>query len=150
MTLCNAMDYSLPGSSVHGIFQARILEWVAISSSGDLPSPGTEPASPALAGGYFSTESLGKPSSGLPIGQIRPLPEDKPKEAAHTGQPPQAQNWGESGFGRTSGKYPLHPHVSYIFFLVSLVGTSFITISLSIMFLRALYIPLLLALDNST
>ena len=30
-TLCNPMDCSLPGSSVHGIFQARILEWVAIS-----------------------------------------------------------------------------------------------------------------------
>ena len=140
------MDYSLPGSSDHGIFQARILEWVAICSSGDLPGPGTKPASPALAGGYFSTESLGK----LPIGQIRPLPEDKPKEAAHTGQPPQAQSWAESGFGRTSGKYPLHPRVSYIFFLVSLVGTSFITISVSIMFLRALYTPLLLALDNFT
>ena len=28
---CNPMDYSLPGSSVHGILQARILEWVAIS-----------------------------------------------------------------------------------------------------------------------
>ena len=32
-TLCNPMDCSLPGSSVHGIFQARILEWVAISFS---------------------------------------------------------------------------------------------------------------------
>ena len=31
--LCNPMDCSLPGSSVHGIFQARILEWVATSSS---------------------------------------------------------------------------------------------------------------------
>ena len=30
LTLCNPMDYSLPGSSIHGIFQARILEWVAI------------------------------------------------------------------------------------------------------------------------
>ena len=30
LTLCNPMDYSLPGSSVHGIFQARILEWVDI------------------------------------------------------------------------------------------------------------------------
>ena len=33
-TLCDPMDCSLPGSSVHGIFQARILEWVAISFSG--------------------------------------------------------------------------------------------------------------------
>ena len=32
-TLCNPMDYSLPGSSFHGILQARILEWVAISFS---------------------------------------------------------------------------------------------------------------------
>ena len=32
-TLCNAMDYSLPGSSVHGIFQAIVLEWIAISFS---------------------------------------------------------------------------------------------------------------------
>ena len=32
-TLCDPMDYSLPGSSVHGIFQARILEWVTISFS---------------------------------------------------------------------------------------------------------------------
>ena len=32
-TLCNPMDYSLPGSSIHGIFQARVLEWVAISFS---------------------------------------------------------------------------------------------------------------------
>ena len=30
-TLCDPMDYSLPGSSVRGILQARILEWVAIS-----------------------------------------------------------------------------------------------------------------------
>ena len=32
-TLCNPMDCSLPGSSVHGIFQARVLEWGAISFS---------------------------------------------------------------------------------------------------------------------
>ena len=38
--LCNPRDYSLPGSSVHGIFLARILEWVAISSSRDLSYPG--------------------------------------------------------------------------------------------------------------
>ena len=33
LTLCDPMDCSLPGSSVHGIFQARILEWAAISFS---------------------------------------------------------------------------------------------------------------------
>ena len=33
LTLCSPMDYSLPGSAVHGIFQARVLEWVAFSCS---------------------------------------------------------------------------------------------------------------------
>ena len=44
------MDCSLPGSSVRGTFQARILEWVAISYSRDLLEPGIKPASLALAG----------------------------------------------------------------------------------------------------
>ena len=38
------MDCSPPGSSVHRILQARILEWVAISFSGDLPDQGVEPS----------------------------------------------------------------------------------------------------------
>ena len=46
--LCNTMDCSLPCFSVHEIFQARVPEWVAIPSPGDLPNPGTEPVSPAL------------------------------------------------------------------------------------------------------
>ena len=33
LTLCDMMDYSLPGSSVHGILQAWILEWVAMPSA---------------------------------------------------------------------------------------------------------------------
>ena len=37
--LCKSMDYSLPGSSVHGILQARILEWVAIPFSRDSSPP---------------------------------------------------------------------------------------------------------------
>ena len=37
------MDYSQPGSSVHGIIQERILEWIAISSPGDLPDSGENP-----------------------------------------------------------------------------------------------------------
>ena len=55
------MDCSLLGSSVSGIFQARILEWIAISTSlGDLPHPGIEPTSPALAGEFCTTEPPGK------------------------------------------------------------------------------------------
>ena len=41
------MDCSPPGSSVHGILQARILGWVAVPSPGDLPDPGIKPTSPA-------------------------------------------------------------------------------------------------------
>ena len=67
-TLCDPMDCSPPGSSVHGIFQARVLEGAAIAfskeywggllfpSPGDLPDPEIEPASPALAGGFFTAE----------------------------------------------------------------------------------------------
>ena len=60
MTLCSPMDYSLPGSCVHGTFQARILEWVAINYSGDLLDLGREPVSlafPASAGRFFTTSA---------------------------------------------------------------------------------------------
>ena len=59
------MDCSPPRSSVHGISQIRILEWVAISFSRDLLDPGMEPASLvslALAGGFFTTVLPGKPT----------------------------------------------------------------------------------------
>ena len=59
-TLRHPMDCSPPGPSVHGIFQARILEWVAISFSRDLPNPGIEPGSPALQVDAFLSELLGK------------------------------------------------------------------------------------------
>ena len=55
------MDYSLPGSTVHGIFQARVLEWVAISFSRDLPDPGMEPWSPTLQADSLLSEPPGKP-----------------------------------------------------------------------------------------
>ena len=42
------MDCSPPGSSAHGILQARVLEWVVISFSRDLLNPGIEPGSPTL------------------------------------------------------------------------------------------------------
>ena len=48
LTLCGSMDHRPPGSPVHGILQARILEWVGFPSPGDLPDPGIEPGSPTL------------------------------------------------------------------------------------------------------
>ena len=45
-TLCNPVDRSPPGSSVHGILQARILKWIVMLSSRDLPNPGIQLASP--------------------------------------------------------------------------------------------------------
>ena len=63
MILCDPMDYRLPGSSVHGILQARILEWVATPSSRASSDPSVEPASPALAGEFFTTEQPEKPQN---------------------------------------------------------------------------------------
>ena len=63
LTLCNSVDCSLPGSSIHGILQGRILEWAAISFSRDLPDPGIEPSTltpPVLVGGFFTTSATGE------------------------------------------------------------------------------------------
>ena len=53
---------SPPGFSVHGILQARILKWVAIFFSGDLPDPGIEPGAPALQVDSLLSEPPGKPT----------------------------------------------------------------------------------------
>ena len=61
-TLCDPTDCNLPGSSLHGIFTARLLEWIVFPVSGDLPNAGIEPinpASPSLAGRFFTTEPSG-------------------------------------------------------------------------------------------
>ena len=52
-------DYSLPDSSVHGVLQGRVLEWVAMPSSGDLPDPGVEHGPPTLQADSLSSESPG-------------------------------------------------------------------------------------------
>ena len=60
------MDGIPSSSTVHGILQARILEWVAFPPPRDLPDPGIETAplaSLALAGGFFTTVPLGKPNT---------------------------------------------------------------------------------------
>ena len=62
-TLCDPKDCSPPGSSVHGILQARTLEWVALSFSGDLPDPGSNPGLSRLLRGGGSLP-LGPPVAG--------------------------------------------------------------------------------------
>ena len=60
LTLCNPMDCSPPSSSIYGILQARILEWVVMPSSRGPSGPGIKPASlmfPALANGFFTTST---------------------------------------------------------------------------------------------
>ena len=61
--LCDSMDCRLLGFSVHGILQARILEYVAMPSSRESFDPGIEPVSFifCIAGGFFTTEPLEKP-----------------------------------------------------------------------------------------
>ena len=60
-TLCNPMDYSPPGYSVHGILQARILEWVTVSFSRDLPNPRIEARSAELQANFLPSEPPRKP-----------------------------------------------------------------------------------------
>ena len=60
-TLCNPTDCSPPGSSVHETLQARILEWVAIFSSTGSSQPRDQTCGSCIAGGFFTSEPLGKP-----------------------------------------------------------------------------------------
>ena len=62
---CDPMDRGAWQATVHGILQARILEWVAISFSRDLPNPGIEPGSPALQADSLPTDLQWKPSPAL-------------------------------------------------------------------------------------
>ena len=62
LPLCDPVDCSPPGSSVRGISQARILEWVAILPPGDLPDMEIEPGSPTLQAGSLPLGHLESPS----------------------------------------------------------------------------------------
>ena len=61
-TLYNPMDCSPPGSSIHGIHQARVVEWVVISFSRRSSNPGIEPTSPALQADSLPLSHQGSPS----------------------------------------------------------------------------------------
>ena len=65
MSDCNILDYSWVGSSVHGISQARLLEWVAMSSSKGSSQPRDQTSVFCIAGGFFTAEPQGKPNMDL-------------------------------------------------------------------------------------
>ena len=67
LTLWNPVDYSLPDSSVHGILQARILEWVVIPSSVGSSPPRDRTRVSCMTGWFFTAEPLGNPLSVLGI-----------------------------------------------------------------------------------
>ena len=64
--LCEPIDYSLPGTSVHGILQARIPEWIAILFPRDLPNPAIKSGYPALQSDFLPTKPPGK----LPVWKL--------------------------------------------------------------------------------
>ena len=68
-TVCESMDYT-----VHGILQARILEWVSFPFSGDLPNPGIEPRSPASQVESIPAEPQRKPILNLWTDLIQSCP----------------------------------------------------------------------------
>ena len=89
LALCQPVDGSPPGSSVHGASQARILECTALPFPGGLPDPGIKPASLvslALAGRFFTTELPGKPT--------------------HTADPGTNQGWEST---QTQSRRPVYP-----------------------------------------
>ena len=60
-TLCHPMDYSLLGSSIHGIIRQEYWSGLLFPPPGNLPDPGIKPRSPALVGGFFTTKPPEKP-----------------------------------------------------------------------------------------
>ena len=61
LILCDSMDRSSPGFSVHGLLQVRLLEWIAIPFARGFPDQGIEPGSLALQADSLLSEPTGKP-----------------------------------------------------------------------------------------
>ena len=79
LTLCDPMD-----CIVHGILQARILEWVAFPSPGDLLNPAIEPRSPTLQADSLPTEPQGKPKN-IGVGSLSLLQRIFPTQESNRG-----------------------------------------------------------------
>ena len=75
LTLCDSMGYSLPGSSVHGTSQARVLEWVAISFSRGSSQPRDWTPVSCIADRHFTAWATREAPGGLsvPLSKFLPL-----------------------------------------------------------------------------
>ena len=73
LTLCNTMVYSLPGSSVHGIFQARLLGQVAISYSSGSSWPRDWTCISCIGSEFFTTEPPGEPTTTMTTNRLKYL-----------------------------------------------------------------------------
>ena len=73
LTLCNPVDCSIPHSSVHGIFQARIWSGLPFPFPGHLPNPGIKSGSPALQAQALPSEPPGKPGTDLQMASFPPI-----------------------------------------------------------------------------
>ena len=74
-SLCDPVDCSPPGSSVHGVLQARVQEWAAVAFSGGLSNPGIKlvpSESPGLAGGFFITSPTWESQSQISWAELHP------------------------------------------------------------------------------
>ena len=71
LSLCNPMDCGPPGSCVHGFPRKENWSGLPGPPPGDLPDPGMEPASPALAGGFLTAETPGKPKISIKNYQMK-------------------------------------------------------------------------------
>ena len=72
LTLCDAMDCSMPGPSLHGFLQAGILEWVALPCSKGSSRPRARTQVSPIAGRFFTTQPLGSPLLKIPPGIFFP------------------------------------------------------------------------------
>ena len=73
-SVCDPMDCSSPGSSVHGILHSRILGWLAISSSRRSSQPRDQTCISYIAGGFFTAESLQNPYTHMLYFTVKMMP----------------------------------------------------------------------------
>ena len=74
LTLCNPMDYSTLGSSIHGILQGRILDWVAISYSKGSSQPRDQTRVSCIVGRFFTTEPPAAAAAAAAANSLQPCP----------------------------------------------------------------------------